>query len=523
MVGDIPFTLTIQGVGDIAVGGIVASTNILDNVDTTTPESSFGVEVGDLAALSAGNELMSTNAGNTFDVLGGNLRNIDAGTIGIGATVDPEINVPDGSVGLVTTTTGSLYFNFTAGFPPAIGGDFQVVSSAGDFGAKLVAKGNIGVLRAANMTIGPSIFQVNSSNSTTPGYIDLIDVTGDVGTLQGGGPRIITGPGGNVGYFRVGGTVYRDADFGGSQPEATLYQPGETVTLTDDSGASVVVTPTETPSSPGVVGTSGPDPTGQVVNPALPQLTVTAYGIEGSGGVAIISIISTGGVTLTGSGNENGQTVQIGEINAQGLGQVIKQLVNPPNKNPQPAQPVSPTGAGGTTGGTTTPTFYQGPDTAGVVGRTLPLPNPPILDPFSTTPLDVILTGSARMDAYEVDGGFFSTITNSTGGDIVNVRAQSVGTLSTGGQIGMTQGHTGAAVIGLVAAANTFPLIDVRNAVIAQTVLPAGLVAGGAGPDSTTVNTVTTPSGASTGAVTPAVAPRNSGSPIFLPARDSEI
>ncbi|HET6250607.1 MAG TPA: hypothetical protein VFE47_23165 [Tepidisphaeraceae bacterium] len=577
VVGDTPYVLTIQNVGDVAVGGIVATNNILDNVDTfMAPEPSFGVKVGDLGAISAGGDVLSTNPGNTVVILDGSLRDIDAGTVGgtsstTGTTTtitvaDPEVQVPLGSVGLIsaTSTTGALLFNLQGPMAPAIGGNYQLLSSQGNFEADLIADGSIGVLRAAQMTDGVSIFHVNDDNSTTPGNIDLIDVVGNLGTLAAGGPEILTGPEGNVGYMRVGGIVYRDATFGGSQPEGTLYQPGESVTLTDDSGASVTITPTGTPSIPatggpgtggtgttgaggtGTTGTGGTGTTGtggtgtsgsttgtggQIVNPNLPQLTVTAYGIEGSGGVAICNITSTGGVTITGSGQESGQTVQIGVVDAQGLGQTINQLVNAPSKTTQPTQPTAPTGTnaagtggtttgtggtttGGTTGtgGTTTttttaPTFFTGPDTAGPLNRTLPLPNPPVLNPNSASPLNVILTGSARMDAFEVDGGLFSSITDSTGGDIVNVNAASVGTLSSNGQLGLTQNHTGAALNGLKVVANTFPLIDAHNAIIIGTA--GGVTPGGAGPinplTTTTVTNGTTVTTTTAVVTTPAI------------------
>src|SRR5438105_4390792 len=190
---------------------------------------------------------------------------------------------------------------------------------------------------------------------------------------------------------------------------------------------------------------------------------------------------SSGGVTVNASGDVSGQTVQIGVINALGLGQAVLQLTNAPSSgSPQPTQPPPPTGSGSTAISTNVPpTFYQAPDTAGVVGRTVPLPNPPILDPSSTSPLDVILQGSARVDVFEVDGGLFSNIVDQTPGDIVNVIAASVGNLTSNGMIGLGQGHTGADLNGFAVVANTFPLLDRHNAITLGTAAPG---AGGAGP-----------------------------------------
>ena len=156
------------------------------------------------------------------------------------------------------------------------------------------------------------------------------------------------------------------------------YQPGESATITDDSGAQVVITPTGTPSVPPTAGTSNDTSGTHVVNPSLPQLSITAYGIEGSGGVAICNVTSTGGVTITTTGLETGQTVQIGEIDVLGLGQgLVQSLGKATTANTQPPAPGTTTGT--TTSGTTTtttttaPTFFTAPDTAGPVGRSLAL------------------------------------------------------------------------------------------------------------------------------------------------------
>ncbi len=478
-VGDINYTITISGVGDISVGGISATKNIVDNVDPSAPESSFGVQNGDFGALHAGGFFASTNNGDTLDIESGNLRDIDAGGVGINTDTSlgayPGIQVPVGSVGLIASTINGIYFNDPPPpfLPPAIGGTFQVISSAADLASKLIADGNIGVIRAASISSkpGPDAYTVNAQNNpSTPGHIDLIDSTGDFGSNGVGGPHINTGPEGNVGYIRVGGNTFSDSTFGGGFPAETLYQPGESATLTDDSAARVVITPTETPIGVPITGNSAPDPTGITVNPNLPQMFINAYGIEGSGGVAIIDIICSGGIDVTGGGDNPGQTVQIGRIDVRGPGEaIITSPTAPPTvgTTPTKVQPSPPSGSSGTAN----PGYYTGPNTAGPLNRLEPLPNPPEIDPTATTPLDVNLTGPARMDVFEVDGGAFSSITDSTGGDIVNVRSTSIGTISTGGMIGVAQSHTGAALNGEATVVNTFPLVNARNAIVSNTIV----------------------------------------------------
>jgi hypothetical protein len=72
-----------------------------------------------------------------------------------------------------------------------------------------------------------------------------------------------------------------------------------------------------------------------------------------------------------------------------------------------------------------------------------------MLDPNSTTPLNVIMDGTAKIGVFEVYGGFISTIANSTpGGEIVNALVRSVGNFTSDGTIGTAQHNTGAVLNG---------------------------------------------------------------------------
>ena len=143
--GDLPYTLTISNVGHMAIGAIVASANVCDNTAATV--AGFGTLSDDLGAIVAGGSLVSAS-GDTVAVENGNLRMLSAGTIGSGSGSSPQLFVPNGNVGLVESTAGSMVLNNSGLTPVAIGGDYQLVSSAGNFLGQLIANGNIGTLRA---------------------------------------------------------------------------------------------------------------------------------------------------------------------------------------------------------------------------------------------------------------------------------------------------------------------------------------------------------------------------------------
>jgi hypothetical protein len=457
--GDLAYTLSIKNVGNLAIGGIVATNNILDDADGGP---GFSASNGDLGSVDAGGTLLSRSEletdglGTDADAISaetGNLRAVVAGTIGGPGGTNPDITAPDGSVGLLESTSGALDVNPDIVDPSqAIGGNYQIVSSAANLVAHLIANGNIGTIRAASIASGdPSYFQVDANDQSNAGTIDLIDDAGDFGTLPAGGPRIITGPRGNVRFIHVGGTAYSDAFFGGGAPLGTTYSPGFAPQIVDDSGSIVTLTPT-----PIVTSTTGAAPAGAVGGSntstsvtnadgsvtttttsisgnALTQtvtvstttaLTVTAYGIEGSGGSAIINVTNaTGGLTVSGSGDIPGQTAEIGEIDVEGTGTAV----------------------------------VSGNTTATVGKQTIvTLPAAPVLG--TGQQLAVNFTGAAKLDVFDLTGGAFTSISNTTGGEIVNLAASSIGTLSSNGSIGIDLEHnTPAEIMPNAVVENTYP------------------------------------------------------------------
>jgi len=427
------YELRVSNAGNIALGGIVATNNILDY---NRGRNGFDLQKGDFGAVAAGGVLLGLSKMPPMDltamtpvnvqVLAGDLRTVEGGTIGILANnaigMGANLHVPLGSVGLVRSTTGelglngqymtSLYLPDPSAPPltmplPIVGKDYQMIDAFTTFTGKIVCNQKVGVIKAADMSNAPTIvIIVNADRVGNDGIIDLIDVTGDLGSYLTAGPQITTGPQGNVRYMNVGGTVYRDVLFGTGQPTNTIYQPGEAVTLNDDSGATITISPA--------------GPTG--------VLDITAYGIRGSGGVAVIRVNATSSISIVGDPQSVLAGAEIGAVN-----------ISPAN----PGQNLIP-------------------DFTGKL----------VLDP-TYLPLNVDISGKGRVDVFNIVGTRFSRIVNSTPGEIVNILAETVGVLEAE-TLGVPTRSTPCALIpqatlvgGFVANPANYPFDQQHNAIIA--------------------------------------------------------
>jgi hypothetical protein len=418
-------------------------------------------------------------------VQAGNLRSLDGASIGRGTAAVPpapgnptdngtaatlnapvSIDVPAGSVGLVRARAGIMYFNASSIDPsrvvqgrPPIGGDYQLVDATSSCYVELIADRGIGVLRAGDMqTALASTITANFDNVGNDGIIDLIDVVGNFGSLVGGGPGITTNTGGNLRYLRVGGTAFTDLFFGGGfgTPIQTTHLPGETVSLTDDSGATMDLVPMAQRAFTTAAG----------VNTILPpdNLQIRSYGIRGSGGVAVIDVHASDSFTINATGNNPNATAEIGRIiidsanfttNAPTVGSGV-------GLNLDVGGPVIPSAASiqlagfgsdnpGFGGDVPAPTGdsdrlnpYRLIGTSGNLGGTS------INDPGGARgDLDVIVGGVSRVDIWDIvavdsagngnDSHLTSIQNNSPDGEIVNVRAASVGTIVANGSIGLAR------------------------------------------------------------------------------------
>jgi hypothetical protein len=423
-IGLSPYTLVINGGGDLGFGGVIAGNNIWEGRLTGY---GFQVEQGDFGALEAGGNIFSTTD-QSVSVRRGSLRSIDGGSVGVlrGTTLgdSPNLFVTRGHVGLVRSRIGILALNEGV-LPLSVGGNYQVVSAATTLVANLITNYSIGVIRAGDMaTLTPSVFTANADLLNDDGVIDLIDVAGDMGANGPGGPAITTGPGGNVRYMNVGGQVFRDAFFGHTAgPEATTHPAGESVRINDDSGAKIDLVPFPLVPNPLFV------PGG--TNPAQigPALTVTAYPIRGSGGVALINVTSTGSVRVGAGGAQGTQSrAEIGLIQTTGAGNPVIRSTN--DGSLVFAQPTTGTGA---------------------------------------VNLDVLVDGSARVDVFKIQGGNFTSIKNSTPGEILNIDAATIGSLQAM-TIGTGISRTTAMVNPIQVISNAFPFNQQHNGVVSGNV-----------------------------------------------------
>ncbi len=432
--GRCEYTITIADAGELALGAVVAARNTSEdrsgnNIYSPSGNTTqFTVERGDLGAIVAGDIFLSESGNDDIYVAEGNVRAVVAATLGHyepGQLSDGiSIFAPNGNAGLIRATNPdtAMYMKKGSGRGITIGGDMQLIDGAGWTHVELYADGGLGVLRAGNMatSTSASILSVNLDGIGNDGIIDLIDVTGDMGTIEAGGPQISTGSGGNVRYIRVGGTAYQDAMFGGGAIDYRQFEPGQAADpVTDDSGGIIRLVP-----EPTFYNTW----TGEAVDPDTlepvdePYLSYRTYGIRG-GGVVLMDVISTGGISIAASSNGLGGAVEIGRIQVDGLGRAV------------------------------------------VLNEDGTLSMEDQLYTAYTLDLEVNILGNTNnpIDIFEIIGGNFTTITNSTGGEIVNVIANSIGSIKTIGDIGLAKNEaTAAAVnpINVIAGGDAFPFVQ---------------------------------------------------------------
>jgi hypothetical protein len=465
------YHLTVTGLGDLAIGGFVTGGSLILTGAPTSVNISRSIEAvrGDVGAIVAGQQRTGTGNGDAIlapfssefaafsqqpntstasytlvaaptedlAVDNGSLRAVVALSIGrqIGLNDEtdfasfgdePDIYVPNGTFGLLQASGTGTNDILSATFGYAAGGDIQHIEAAADIGGVFRTNKGFGVIEAANMTLGSANteFHANVDGIGSDGIIDLISVTGDFGELDDGGPAIITGPGGNVRFIHVGGNVTQDLAFGAGQTEfanGSVQQSPGTVSFTDDSGSKIVLTPSQiqVPLLDPTTGLQVLDPVtglGEVTTAPNPVGLITrTYGIRGSGGVVVLNVVSTSGLSVSAStsGAAVG-TAEVGEIDLTGgLGEGLITL-----PNGAPSLPVAP-----------------GP----FANVTTILPQP----------VNIAITGG-HLDIYDITnaaGGTIDSITNDTGGDILNMNTGDVGTLSdSAGNLGSTTSSTGQAV-----------------------------------------------------------------------------
>lgn len=485
---DIDYNLTVKGIAQQAISGI----DLGGFYNDVGEDAGIIAGTADLGAIVAGGPFASLTLGPTPTTTGtqitvtapvhastsilvanGNLNALVAASIGVDTVVagnagdifgdGPTLDVPNGSVGLVQSTnpvTGSMdletqfdpnYLEETTpqyvtddAYASAIGGDIQHISCATVLYCLLAVNAGIGTIACGSMDSDPaSYIDVNADNKGSDGIIDLIDVTGNLGSIGSGGPGIITHQGGQVRYMVVGGLMFRNIAFGSGEDTPVTYPAGQSITFTDDAGNIITATPegpvetvqTTTVTTP--ANNSGSAVTTTTTTTIGPQITLSDYQTLDKGGDIPIAISSSGSMSITDSGGE-GSVVTLGTLTIFGTGSAVvptdalDQFGNPTVTQIPPVTntstgstttTASTTNADGSTSVVTTVTSGGGTTTA----LTLTLSGPEVIDVWdvvSTGPVGVPVSGEATL------------IENDTSGEIVNLSAPDVGTIFTHGNLG---------------------------------------------------------------------------------------
>ena len=424
ILGTVNYRLTMKNVGEMTIGAVVAENEIYDEAFDVV---NIHAANGDLGAVFAGGTIgYESFVGSAPDIFvdNGSLRAVDGAQIGLVEDQRgemPNLRVTGGNIGHIRARTSFVNIEgiVVKDRPDSFGGDLQLIESPNSsLYMALEADGGLGVARANNMaTFAASIISLNVDERGSDGILDLIDVSGDLGELAAGGPQITTGPGGNVRYIHVGGQAFRDVFFGGGSPDITNYAPGERVNFIDDSGTQMTLTPTDQ---------RRVNIDGSITTFGQGSLTTVAYPIRFAGGSVLINLTSSTGVEIGAGGQSASGTAEISTIEANGIGTVI--VENEGNSVLSPLDDRLQLATGGT-----------------------------------NRNLDVTIQGNAVTDVYEIIGGNFNSIVNSTGGEIVNMTIGSVGEL-TATTLGLSKRHAGAPVEGntIFAAGGDSPFVQQR-------------------------------------------------------------
>jgi hypothetical protein len=522
----IAYNLTVTNIGEMGIGGIIVTGNINDmGVDTSIVCSNNDIGAidvfGTYESLTSGPtptppDLQTTATApvyspDTIFVSGGNLRALIGGSLGIitktststvkqGSSTDiefgygPYLDVPFGSVGLVRNTSATGVLALQTEFDPnyldivspsgisepqfvtndlyatAIGGDIQVIDATNVLYGDLAVDGGIGTIHAASMDTDPASFiDVNADNKGSDGIIDLIDVTGQFGTLESGGPGIVTNEGGQVRYLDLGGTVFRDNFFGGGFDTPVTYSAGQVASLTTDAGNVLTITPigpistvtTQSVTTPAANSSSAATTSTSSVSTG-PQITVMTYAVRDKGGQVPISITSSGSLSIASNATATGSSeADIATITIQGVGSPIQTNGTDAFGNPEISQTPVVTTTGSSSAVTTSVTNPDGSTTTSTVTTAVG---------GTTTQLSLVLAGSAKINALNViSTGDATQIINSTTGEIASIIAPNVGQILVHGNLGFTTPEaTPAAVLpsAVITDGNTYPFVQQHTGVV---------------------------------------------------------
>ena len=435
------YTLVIRDAGDIVLGGITAVNRIYsgNTVDTTLVNTR--VFQGDIGIIDARNEaFFDYGSGNIIRVLDGNLRQLSGSSIGYydegtGDAGAASVRVAH-SIGRIEATgvaggqfSGDVFLNWTGvtdldgiaqPINAAAGDDIQYVIAARDVWSNLTVGRGIGSIVAGRdfaipvITSGAPVtplIATNIDDINDDGFVDILSVNGNVGLSSDsgvvvGGPAIDMGTNGNFRYMDVpeAGTVVGDPFFGGSVDEGFReLQAGETFTFREDSGAQVEIRPVPLERNPTFTGGST-DPFDRLDRPGT---------IE-----ALLYPVRSGGTILASLRTDRAVEVEIVDRGGNRAVAEVGNMFLTGDGRPVLVENTSLSGSRFT------------PDLRLANERDQREPT----DPFDDLTVD--LMGPGRVDVFSVNAtgtgpnaGKFSEINNETDGEVLSVRAASIGTI----------------------------------------------------------------------------------------------
>lgn len=255
------YQLTLNGIdavslGNLTVGGTIDGTAFPNDVQ-------IAANVGSIGHVSAGSMVWTD-----ISSAGGSVNDVNSPTFRL-SSVTASLDI--GQVTGGTFTSSSL----------TAGRDIGNVSMTGAIsGATISADRWIGQIHVGG-NFNASSVTANADGLGDPGFINLVDVTGNLGS--GGSVDFSTGPGGDLRYMRVGGTVWASVGGVTTQRNPVTFDntsSPDRLRIVDDSGGVLQLAPAS--------GASG---------------SYMTYPVEGGVGVAIINLTVNGNVGMSAIGD----------------------------------------------------------------------------------------------------------------------------------------------------------------------------------------------------------------------------
>lgn len=245
--GNGPYSVFIDDLAGMTFGGMHVSGNYSPSFGTSAPDGQdLYVSRGNLGAVISGARALSAavlaERGSIFD--------FEAQQIGY--VSDPDGGAPvllqaSNNIGRVAALNGHLVGDFYAGantgHTPNTNGHIQNVWASANINvypvggtivhymSEISASGSIGWIHCGATMSGLLSIVANSDQNGPAARIDLIEVGGDWGALGAGPPSLFHGPGGNVRFVTIGGTIY-----GGTGVLQPVTIVGSSVVFADDGG-----------------------------------------------------------------------------------------------------------------------------------------------------------------------------------------------------------------------------------------------------------------------------------------------